>query len=100
MNALKEAFRRENLQNDLNFFAKLNLGLLLTAVGIAWFKTPNHFAFGGTSGLSILLAATFPQIDVGGFMWIINAVLVVLGLGLFSIGWMLRFGARKDSREK
>lgn len=27
-------------------------------------------------------------------------VLVVLGLGLFSIGWMLRFGARKDSREK
>lgn len=92
MNALKEAFRRENLQNDLNFFAKLNLGLLLTAVGIAWFKTPNHFAFGGTSGLSILLAATFPQIDVGGFMWIINAVLVVLGfifLGVQCMGWTI-----------
>ncbi|MGN0663392.1 MAG: YitT family protein [Faecalibacterium sp.] len=92
MNALKEAFRRENLQNNLNFFAKLNLGLLLTAVGIAWFKTPNHFAFGGTSGLSILLAATFPQIDVGGFMWIINAVLVVLGfifLGVQCMGWTI-----------
>lgn len=92
MNALKEAFRRENLQNDLNFFTKLNLGLLLTAVGIAWFKTPNHFAFGGTSGLSILLAATFPQIDVGGFMWIINAVLVVLGfifLGVQCMGWTI-----------
>lgn len=27
-------------------------------------------------------------------------VLVVLGLSLFSIGWMLRFGARKNSREE
>ena len=85
MNALKEAFRRENLQNDLNFFAKLNLGLLLTAVGIAWFKTPNHFAFGGTSGLSILLAATFPQIDGGGFMGFVNAVVVVLGFSLLGV---------------
>ena len=34
---------------------RLNLGLILTAVGIVYFKNPNHFAFGGTSGLSILL---------------------------------------------
>ncbi|MGN0706717.1 MAG: YitT family protein [Faecalibacterium sp.] len=92
MNGLKEAFGRENMVKDLNFFAKLNFGLLLTAIGIAWFKTPNHFAFGGTSGLSILLAAVFPQIDVGGFMWIINMVLVVLGfifLGIRCMGWTI-----------
>ena len=53
MNGLKEAFSRENLLKDLNFFALLNLGLVLTAVGIVYFKNPNHFAFGGTSGLSI-----------------------------------------------
>ena len=79
MNGLKEAFSRENLLKDLNFFALLNLGLVLTAVGIVYFKNPNHFAFGGTSGLSILLADLFPRINVGGFMWIINLVLVVLG---------------------
>lgn len=79
MNGLKEAFSRENLLKDLNFFALLNLGLVLTAVGIVYFKNPNHFAFGGTSGLSILLADLFPRINVGGFMWIINIVLVVLG---------------------
>ena len=81
MNGLKEAFSRENLLKDLNFFALLNLGLVLTAVGIVYFKNPNHFAFGGTSGLSILLADLFPHINVGGFMWIINLVLVVLGGG-------------------
>ena len=77
MNGLKEAFSRENLLKNLNFFALLNLGLVLTAVGIVYFKNPNHFAFGGTSGLSILLAALFPRINVGGFMWIIILVLVV-----------------------
>ena len=81
MNGLKEAFSRENLLKNLNFFALLNLGLVLTAVGIVYFKNPNHFAFGGTSGLSILLADLFPHINVGGFMWIINLVLVVLGGG-------------------
>ena len=92
MNGLKEAFSRENLLKDLNFFALLNLGLVLTAVGIVFFKNPNHFAFGGTSGLSILLADLFPRINVGGFMWIINIVLVVLGfifLGVKCMGWTI-----------
>ena len=92
MDGLKEAFSRENLLKDLNFFALLNLGLVLTAVGIVYFKNPNHFAFGGTSGLSILLADLFPRINVGGFMWIINIVLVVLGfifLGVKCMGWTI-----------
>ena len=83
MNSLKEAFSRKNMLKDLNFFGELNLGLILTAVGIVYFKNPNHFAFGGTSGLSILLADLFPKINVGGFMWIINLILVVLGMFYF-----------------
>lgn len=74
----------------MKFFAQLNAGLIITAVGIAYFKTPNHFAFGGTSGLSILLADIFPRYNVGGFMWIINAALVALGflmLGAKCMGW-------------
>ena len=79
MNSLKEVFSWKNMLKNLNFFCELNLGLILTAVGIVYFKNPNHFAFGGTSGLSILLADLFPKINVGGFMWIINLALVVLG---------------------
>lgn len=61
------------------FFAELNLGLILTAFAIVAFKTPNHFAFGGTSGVSVILSTLFPTLPVGVFMWIINAALVVLG---------------------
>lgn len=89
---LVNEFKGESLKKKLWFFAQLNLGLLLTALGISLFKTPNHFAFGGTSGLSILLASLFPQFNVGGFMWIINAVLVALGfffLGISRMGWTI-----------
>ncbi len=81
---------RQKLLKDARFFLFLNTGLFLTAVGISVFKTPNHFAFGGTSGLSILLSTLFPSMNVGTFMWIVNAALVVFGflfLGKEVIGW-------------
>ena len=79
-------------EEDAKFFVLLNLGLIATAMGIALFKTPNHFAFGGTSGLSIILSTLFPQWNVGFFMWIVNAILVLLGfafLGVKSMGWTI-----------
>ena len=84
----KKIFTKDNLI----FFLILNLGLIFTAVGISIFKTPNHFAFGGTSGLSIILSTLFPKWNVGAFMWIVNAALVVLGfffLGIRSMGWTI-----------
>ena len=74
----------------LTFFFLINIGLLLTAIGIAIFKTPNHFAFGGTSGMAIVLSTLFPTVNVGGFMWVINMLLVVVGfifLGFRAMGW-------------
>ena len=90
MDLVKDAFQKEKIISNLRFFALLNLGLILTALGIVWFKTPNHFAFGGTSGLSVLLSAMFPQFNVGFFMWVLNLILVVLGfifLGISCMGW-------------
>ena len=72
------------------FFLLLNAGLFLTALGTAFFKAPNHFAFGGTTGLSIILSSVYPRWDVGGYMWIINALLVLVGLlflGRRTMGW-------------
>lgn len=89
---LKERPTQKQVANSLKFFGLLNAGLLLTALGIALFKTPNHFAFGGTSGLSIVLATLFPRWNVGAFMWVVNAVLVVLGfffLGIRAMGWTI-----------
>ena len=70
---LKKHLTPHELWEDAKFFFLLNLGLIATAVGIAVFKTPNHFAFGGTSGLSIVLATLFPLFNVGAFMWFVNA---------------------------
>ena len=64
----------------LLWFLTLNGGLIITAAGIAFFKTPNHFALGGTSGLAIILAHLFPTLNMGTFMLIINLILLALGL--------------------
>ena len=62
------------------FFGLLNLGLILTAVALVLFKTPNHLAFGGTTGFAILFNAALPALPVSAYMWIMNAALVLLGL--------------------
>lgn len=92
LNFLRKHATKKELLEDAKFFALLNAGLFATALGIALFKTPNHFAFGGTSGLSIILSTLFPKWNVGFFMWIVNAALVLLGfafLGLRSMGWTI-----------
>lgn len=67
-------------RKKLKYALSLNAGLILTALGIHFFKGPNHFALGGTSGLSILAAGIVPTIEIGVFMFIVNAVLVIVGL--------------------
>lgn len=76
----------------LRFFLMLNAGLVLTAISIVVFKTPNHFAFGGTSGVSVILSSLVPDLPVSAFMWILNIVLVVLGfifLPKKAVGWSI-----------
>lgn len=60
-------------------FLILNLGLIVTALGVVLFKSPNNFAMGGTSGLSILLSSVFPRLNVGTMMLIINVLLILVG---------------------
>lgn len=66
----------------INGFLLINLGLLLTAAGIHFFKAPNKFATGGVSGLAIVLGYFFPTISIGPIMLAINIVLMLLGFGL------------------
>lgn len=61
-------------------FALINLGILLLALGTYFFKTPNGFATGGVSGLSIILAEIFPVISPALYMMIINVALLILGV--------------------
>ncbi len=67
------------MNKKIQDFIFLNLGLMISAVGISLFKTPNHFVIGGTSGAAILVAKIFPSINVGMAMLILNTILVILG---------------------
>lgn len=88
--ARRIAEKRSSRPGRVQFIATLNFGIILTAIAIVLFKSPNGFAFGGTSGLSIVLSKLFPTMPVSAFMWVINAVLVVLGvifLDRRTVGW-------------
>lgn len=92
MNTPMYILTKKQFFRNIRFFILLNFGLFATALGISLFKTPNHFAFGGTSGVSIILATLFPKFNVGIFMWIVNGILVALGflfLGIRSMGWTI-----------
>lgn len=60
-------------------FLLINLGLMLTAAGIHFFKVPNNFANGGVSGLAIVIRHFLPQISVGPLMLVINIILLIIG---------------------
>ncbi len=58
---------------------KLQLGILLLTIGVYFFKTPNHFATGGVSGLSIILAKLIPSLTQAQHLLILNAALLIIG---------------------
>ena len=51
---------------------------LLLIVGVYFFKFPNHFSFGGVSGLAVVLSAVFP-LSASTINMLVNALLLVLG---------------------
>ena len=67
---------RLNLKNWLF----MNLGILLMAIGIYFFKAPNGFATGGVSGVAIILANVLPVLTQSVYMMIINVLLLIVGV--------------------
>jgi len=64
----------------LRYFLLLNIGILMMSTGIYFFKSPNGFATGGVSGISILLAKLFPTVTQATYMLIINVLLLIVGV--------------------
>ena len=64
----------------LKTFALINFGIILLAIGIYFFKTPNGFATGGVSGLSLIIHNIFPRFSQPQYMLVINVLLLILGV--------------------
>lgn len=70
----------EKILDKIKYWSFLNLGILLMAVGIYFFKAPNGFATGGVSGMSIILASLLPITTQATYMLIINVLLLIVGV--------------------
>lgn len=84
---MKEKLRRFTGIDTFKEFLMLNLGTLLVAAGVYFFKFPNNFSTGGVSGLSIVLARYFPAITPGTFVSILNYFLLIVGFIIFGTGF-------------
>ncbi|MGN0814595.1 MAG: YitT family protein [Candidatus Coproplasma sp.] len=70
--------KNEKFLKTAGYWFILNLGTLLLAAGVYFFKAPNHFATGGVSGIAIILANFLP-LKQSHIVLIINALLLVVG---------------------
>ncbi|MBR3741149.1 MAG: YitT family protein [Clostridia bacterium] len=71
-------------------FGWLNLGTVILALGVYFFKFPNHFTTGGVSGISILAAHYIPDLTTATLNLILNIVLLIVGAAFIGKG----FGAK------
>ena len=63
-------------------FLMMNLGMVLLAIGVYFFKIPNGFSTGGVTGVGTVLSGiTF--ISAGTWIWLLNIALLILGFIIF-----------------
>ena len=78
-------------------FMFLNFGILIMAISTYFFKTPNGFATGGVSGISIILYNIFrnvaPVMTPAVYMMIINVFLLIIGIIILGkeCGWLTAY---------
>lgn len=76
--------KRKKIIDTVIYWVILNMGTLVLAAGVYFFKAPNNFATGGVSGISIILAkflepATNGLLGQPEIMMIINVLLLIIG---------------------
>ena len=75
---------KHKAQISLKQFILINVGILMIASGIYFFKAPNGFATGGVSGIAIILARLPFSAKLGLtqsiYMLVINIILLVAGV--------------------
>ena len=77
-------------QKRLSGFATMTAGASLVAVGVYFFKFPNHFSTGGVSGLSVLLGSVLTGVSSSTINTILNVIFLALGFLVLNKGFGFR----------
>lgn len=80
---------KKQVKDTIVSYALMTLGTILVAAGVYFFKAPNHFATGGVSGLSIIIAKFVP-LNQSALVMIINVALLILGFIFLGRGCTVR----------
>lgn len=59
-------------------YGLITAGILVSVIGVYFFKFPNNFAFGGVTGLSTIISKILP-VSAGDFTTVVNILLLVIG---------------------
>ena len=71
--------QRKSIWNDVTEWIFLHIGVLMVALGIHFFKFPNHFAMGGVAGISVVLGAVLPFASPATVSFVVNMILLAFG---------------------
>ena len=80
---------KKQVLHEIVSWLLMTVGTILVAAGVYFFKAPNHFATGGVSGISIVLAKFVP-LNQSTLVLIINAALLLLGFIFLGKGCTVR----------
>lgn len=75
---------KKKIKNTILNWVLINIGTLLIAAGVYFFKVPNNFATGGVSGISIILSRLFSHyapsiITQANINMVVNVLLLIFG---------------------
>ncbi len=82
--------QKSSAKQTIGEYVLLLLGTVLVAAGTYFFKFPNHFSYGGISGLAVVLGRVFPNMTPGAYTFAINQLLLVAGFVVFGKGFGFR----------
>lgn len=83
---------KEKLLPVLGDYAALTGASLLFAMGMYFFRFPNHFSFGGVAGIAVELAHFFPNIPTTVFMTGMDVLLLIIGVAVLGRSFGVRTG--------
>ena len=86
------------MKQKLKNFALMNLGIILTTIGVYFFKIPNGFSTGGVSGIAVIVSGFAQQylpniahyITSGNVLTVINILLLLVGLVVLGKGFSVK----------
>ncbi len=75
--------KKRQIPSNLQEWGYLILGVVIVALGIHFFKFPNHFAMGGVAGIAVVVGALVPFLSPAMVSAILNIALLLVGYAVF-----------------